>query len=156
MAVNGKNMIKAPINGDQVLKVISSAGYSIRSISKEIGFGDRTLRSYLKRNEMPVLMLDAIEKVVGDCTFFSGYKFEDRTDPIDAKDDKVNRPSHYTFGNIEVIDYIRDKMTPDEFQGFCMGNVLKYVSRQKHKSGVEDLKKAEVYLKWLIESEEKA
>ena len=74
--------------------------------------------------------------------------------PIDAKDDKVNHPSHYTFGEIEVIDYIRDKMTPDEFQGYCMGNILKYVSRHKHKNGVEDLKKAQVYLGWLIESEE--
>lgn len=72
------------------------------------------------------------------------------------KNDNVNKPSHYTFGKIECIDYIRDKMTPEEFQGFCMGNVLKYVSRHKHKNGVEDLKKAEVYLKWLIESEEKA
>ena len=72
----------------------------------------------------------------------------------DQGDDKVNHPNHYTFGAIEVIDYIRDKMTPDEFQGYCMGNILKYVSRHKHKNGVEDLKKAQVYLGWLIESEE--
>ena len=64
-------------------------------------------------------------------------------------------PNHYKFGEIEVIDYIRDKLSPDMFQGFCMGNVLKYVSRHKHKNGVEDLKKAQVYLGWLIESEEK-
>ena len=70
--------------------------------------------------------------------------------------DLVNHPNHYTFGSIEVIDYIRDKMTPDEFQGYCMGNILKYISRHKHKNGVEDLKKAQVYLGWLIESEEEA
>lgn len=77
--------------------------------------------------------------------------------PLDLCDrnDKVNHPSHYTFGEIEVIDYIRDKMTPDEFQGYCMGNILKYISRHKHKAGVEDLKKAQVYLGWLIESEER-
>lgn len=67
--------------------------------------------------------------------------------------DNVNSPNHYTFGSIEVINYIRDKMTPEMFQGFCMGNVLKYVSRHKHKNGIEDLEKAQVYLKWLIESE---
>lgn len=75
---------------------------------------------------------------------------------VQEDDDKVNHPNHYTFGSIEVIDYIRDKMTPDEFQGYCMGNILKYVSRHKHKNGVEDLKKARVYLDWLIESEEGA
>ena len=69
--------------------------------------------------------------------------------------DLINHPNHYTFGSIEVIDYIRDKMTSDEFQGYCMGNILKYISRHKHKNGVEDLKKARVYLNWLIESEER-
>ena len=70
-------------------------------------------------------------------------------------EDRVNHPSHYTFGDIEVIDYIRDKLTSKEFQGYCEGNVLKYVSRWRHKGGVEDLKKAEVYLKWMIESAER-
>ena len=215
MGNNSKNIIKIPVNGEDVLKAIKAAGYSIRSISEKIGFGDKTLRTYLKRNEMPVLMLNAIEKVVGDSVFFPGYKFTEQGDsmgrqilndvsgmsvndttnslttriilgreehPIDEKDDKVNHsfadrdsyglpvvpypsknkddkvnhPNHYTFGSIEVINYIRDKMTPDEFQGYCMGNILKYISRHKHKNGVEDLKKAQVYLGWLIESEEGA
>ena len=73
----------------------------------------------------------------------------------DAPKDAVNHPGHYTFGSIEVIDYIRDKLTPEEFQGYCEGNVLKYVSRWRHKGGVEDLKKAKVYLQWMIESAEK-
>ena len=157
MANNGKNIVKVQVNGEDVLKAIKAAGYSIRSISKKIGYGDRTLRNYMNKNEMPVPMLDSIEKIVGDSVFFPGYKFtetfKDHIEAIDAKDDKVNHPSHYTFGAIEVIDYIRDKMTPDEFQGYCMGNILKYVSRHKHKNGVEDLKKAQVYLGWLIESE---
>ena len=169
MANNGKNITKIPVNGEDVRKAIKAAGYSIHSISEKIGFSDRTLRDYLKKNEMPIVMLSVIEKVVGDCTFFPGYKFtetfKDHIDrdpygltvvpyPSENKDDKVNHPSHYTFGSIEVIAYIRDKMSPDEFQGYCMGNILKYVSRHKHKNGVEDLKKAQVYLGWLIESEE--
>jgi len=160
MGNNGKNIVTIQVNREDVREAIRKAGYSIRSISKEIGFSDRTLRNYLSRNEMPVFMLDAIEKVVGDCVFFPGYKyteaFNNEVVAVEKKEDKVNHPSHYTFGSIEVIDYIRDKMTPDEFQGYCMGNILKYVSRHKHKNGVEDLKKAQVYLGWLIESEEKA
>ena len=72
--------------------------------------------------------------------------------PIEPEKDLVHHPSHYTVGDIEVIDYIRDKLSPVEFQGYCMGNVLKYVSRWRHKGGIEDLQKAEVYLDWLIES----
>lgn len=65
--------------------------------------------------------------------------------------DNVKHPSHYTTGDIEVIDYIRDKLTPEEFTGYCIGNVIKYVSRWRHKGGSEDLRKAEVYLNWAID-----
>lgn len=65
--------------------------------------------------------------------------------------DAVNHPPHYTDKQIEVIDYILDTQTPDEFVGYCLGNVLKYVSRWRKKGGVEDLKKAQVYLGWAIE-----
>ena len=34
---------------------------------------------------------------------------------------------------------------------FCQGNVVKYVTRFKFKNGLEDLKKAEFYIKKLIE-----
>lgn len=67
-------------------------------------------------------------------------------------EDNVNHPKHYTIGNIEVIDYIRDKMTPRDFTSYCQGNVIKYISRWREKGGVEDLEKAQVYLNWMIES----
>lgn len=34
--------------------------------------------------------------------------------------------------------------------GFCEGNIIKYVTRWRKKNGLEDLKKAEQYLKRLI------
>ena len=101
----------------------------------------------------PVLFDELYELLQEEKTEDSIY-YEPRQE--EKTEDKVNHPNHYTFGSIEVIDYIRDKMTPDEFQGYCMGNILKYISRHKHKNGVEDLKKAQVYLGWLIESEEGA
>lgn len=60
------------------------------------------------------------------------------------RNDSVNHPSHYTDGKIEVIDYIEDKGF-----GFCLGNVIKYVSRAGKKDKakeIEDLKKAKWYL----------
>ena len=63
--------------------------------------------------------------------------------------DNVNHPSHYTQGNIEVIDYIEDKKF-----GYHLGNVIKYISRAglKDKSSeVEDLRKAQWYLNRYIE-----
>ena len=65
--------------------------------------------------------------------------------------DAVNHPAHYADKAIEVIDYIRDTLTAEEFIGYCNGNVLKYVSRWQKKGGVEDLHKAQVYLGWAVQ-----
>ena len=61
--------------------------------------------------------------------------------------DIVNSPKHYTQGGIEPIDYI---LAND--LDFLEGNVVKYVTRHKFKNGLEDLKKAEYYLKVLIDN----
>lgn len=68
--------------------------------------------------------------------------------------DNVNHPAHYTTGEIEVIDYIQDKLTPEQFEGYCVGNILKYVSRYRYKGGLEDLKKGQWYLNRLIQTAE--
>ncbi len=64
------------------------------------------------------------------------------------KVNSVDAPPHYTQGGIECIDAIKAALTPQEFRGYCKGNVLKYVWREKLKGKDEDLKKAAVYLKF--------
>lgn len=66
------------------------------------------------------------------------------------KYDNVNHPSHYTQGTFETIEIIKDILTPEEFKGYIKGNIMKYVSREAYKNGVEDLKKAQWYLNYLI------
>jgi hypothetical protein len=51
----------------------------------------------------------------------------------EPKADMVNQPPHYKVGGIEVIDFIKAKLTPEEFRGYLKGNVLKYTSRAGHK-----------------------
>lgn len=67
-------------------------------------------------------------------------------------EDNVNSPSHYTQGGVETIDFIRAKLTPEEFEGYCKGNILKYVSRASHKGGHEDLQKAGKYIEFAVRS----
>jgi hypothetical protein len=62
---------------------------------------------------------------------------------------KIN-PVHYKIGGIETIDYIEAKLTREQFIGYLVGNVVKYVSRFEYKNGLEDLKKADWYLNRLI------
>lgn len=63
--------------------------------------------------------------------------------------DAIN-PDHYKQGGIETIDIMQAKLSPEGFKGYLTGNVIKYISRYDHKNGLEDLKKAEWYLKKLI------
>ena len=61
-----------------------------------------------------------------------------------VEEDVVNKPSHYTDGGIETIDFIEAKGLD-----FNLGNAVKYISRAGKKDPskkVEDLEKARWYL----------
>lgn len=67
-----------------------------------------------------------------------------------AASDPVNHPDHYTWlpNGVEVIDIT--KHLP-----FCLGNVVKYTLRADRKGkAIEDLKKAQTYLRYEIERRE--
>lgn len=66
----------------------------------------------------------------------------------------IDKQEHYTANGIQPIDLMRKNFTPEAFQGFLEGNIIKYVLRHRRKNGVEDLRKAMTYLTWLIEEEE--
>ncbi len=65
----------------------------------------------------------------------------------------MNSPSHYKAGQIEAIQAIAASMSSAEFEGYCKGNILKYLWRYRYKGRpLEDLKKAQWYLQRLIET----
>ena len=70
---------------------------------------------------------------------------------MDKMNDSVNHPHYYTYGNIETIDYIKDKGWS---QGFCLGNAIKYITRagvKDENKTIEDLQKAIWYINSYIE-----
>ena len=69
--------------------------------------------------------------------------------------DAVNNPAHYNSGKIEVIEIMEDQLSDVEYRGYIKGQVLKYITREAHKNGLEDLKKAEWYLNRLIKKLER-
>lgn len=90
---------------------------------------------------------DWVKDAAQDAQERAGREVSTQVDPI--------KPSHYNVGGIETIDFIRAKLTKEEYKGYCKGNVIKYLSRADYKGGLEDFKKAEVYMQWLVENEEK-
>jgi hypothetical protein len=61
----------------------------------------------------------------------------------------ITQQPHYTCFPIQPISYIVENGLD-----FLEGNVIKYVSRYKHKNGLEDLRKAKHYIEMLIQREE--
>ena len=65
--------------------------------------------------------------------------------------DLVNKPPHYTHGEIECVDYQRQQLGTG-FRFYALGQVLKYLHRFQFKgTAVEDLHKCQWYLERLIE-----
>lgn len=75
-----------------------------------------------------------------------------------ASDDKmVSHPDHYQtksgLETIQVIEAFTDGL--EGIEAVCTANVIKYICRWKKKNGLQDLKKAQWYLTYLINHVEK-
>lgn len=67
---------------------------------------------------------------------------------------QVNHPEHYNLGEVECIDAIQSCMAGlSGFEGFCIGNAIKYLWRWKQKGGLTDLEKAKFYIDRVIDGQ---
>jgi hypothetical protein len=67
------------------------------------------------------------------------------------EEDMINHPPHHTAGGIEAIEVIEAKLTPEQFEGYCLGNAIKYLLRCNHKGAKDqDIGKADWYLQRLL------
>ena len=58
--------------------------------------------------------------------------------------------NHYDAGGIKSLDVIRAKLTPEQYKGFLLGNVIKYSLRLNHKGQAKaDAEKLCEYAYWL-------
>lgn len=68
-----------------------------------------------------------------------------------SKDDKS---TYYDAGGIETLDIIKAKLTPEQYEGYLLGNALKYQCRMNFKtpdSPQRDAEKAANYSRYLAE-----
>lgn len=100
----------------------------------------------------------------GDFLDTTGELNEEMCEPINdlkgeikdlKEEDLVNSPLHYQLDgmDIEVIDIIRSVLSEEEFSGYCLGNIIKYILRADKKGGITDIKKARKYMDFMEEQE---
>ena len=58
---------------------------------------------------------------------------------------------HYRSKKVQPWDAMESWMSPEQFEGFLRGNVIKYIARYKDKDGLKDVQKARHYLDKLLE-----
>lgn len=58
----------------------------------------------------------------------------------------VSHPSHYTQGSIECIDAMVAAFGEEAVATWCKLNAFKYLWRERHKNGIQDMDKARWYL----------
>jgi hypothetical protein len=100
----------------------------------------------LKEYEMPDSVADRLMSKVREEVEKSSF-----TEKTVLGENHISSPAHYTSGSIECIDAIRAALTPEEFRGFCKGNMLKYVWRERLKGERESILKAQWYAKRLAD-----
>lgn len=64
------------------------------------------------------------------------------------------KPSHYKNGEHDLLWHLKDLLTIEEFRGAIKMNIIKYTMRYENKNGIEDLEKANQYIKILKEFEQ--
>ena len=65
---------------------------------------------------------------------------------------KVQGSPHYREGGIEVLDVLKAKMSRVQYEGFLLGNVIKYSLRCNFTGReIEDIKKCRHYCDLLLE-----
>lgn len=127
--------LTVPVNINGIPLVLKS----LRRVRREFEFEEGTSDEFIRG---VYYTMDSLIETL------EGVSDDEKTEDI------VNHPSHYTDGKIEVIEFIEDKKL-----GFCLGNAVKYIARAGKKDPtkeVEDLKKAEWYIKRRIKELEEA
>jgi len=117
---------------------------SVRQIAEQVKVTDSMVyyvKSHMKKKDVKV---KASPKKLSNLLYnVSKGRAKKAAKPISndiasTKGDKINSPAHYTAGGIETIDFIKAKLTKEQYEGYLLGNIIKYSSRMGLKGEAKD------------------
>ena len=89
------------------------------------------------------------EEIDRDPYDYDPYASKDAFETASQRNRKAT--NYYDVGGIEVIDYIKAKLTPEQYRGYLLGNIYKYSGRCQYKGEYEkDIVKLQEYTDWLL------
>ena len=87
-------------------------------------------------NDAP-LMSDNLRSAIDAANKISAIKNGSTKDP---------KSRYYGVGGLETLDIIKAKLTPEQFRGFLLGNIIKYSCRANYKGSFDrDIEKVRFY-----------
>lgn len=151
-----------PVHFRWALEVFENVFYPLEEtdgVKLEEGKKYKVLKSYGGHAEGDVLQItyidiadDKVDFVVNDSNSdFDSFKALRKMALQQVKD--VDKPAHYDTP-IDTIDFMKANFSREAVEGFMRGNAIKYLQRIGKGEKLSDLKKAEAYIKMLIELEE--
>lgn len=158
-------MSKAKVSKSAIIRKLHDEGRTPKEIKHYVKCSPAligiVLRNYKKKKSKIIKDVKEVKQALDKIEskpkkLFVQPQYEYAAMKILADNDLVNKPPHYTVGGIDFLDYAEAKGLTDNAYLF---NVVKYVSRAGRKLGVDpvqDLEKAEFYLKREIERRKSA
>ena len=153
-------MSKAKVNKSEVIRKLHDDGCTVKEIKARTKYSDPLIRIVIRniekkrekysKKENKRVMINLARRKDGAIIDL------DKGGEVISPPDPVNKPPHYTVGGVDFLDYAEAKGLTENAYLF---NVVKYVSRAGKKLGadpVQDLQKAEFYLKREIERRKSA
>lgn len=122
-----------------------------RNLQETVKQANATIKEYQDKETEMVLNYE--EQLKEKNAFIEKLENELNTSQQSEKAiDIINKAVHYNYGEIEVIDFIEQVIEHyPSVVANSIANVIKYVARAPHKNNVQDLEKAEYYIKRAID-----
>jgi len=121
---------------EHVLKANNGAGVTVKQI-QEIMFMTYGYSYEDTRRAQEALKEKPKSSEAGNNYWVAGLNSTTPQDWDAVRPDMVNFPPHYNKGGIETIDYIKAKLSPEEYKGYLKGSLLKYASRLGDKDSIQ-------------------
>ena len=145
-------MSKAKVNKSEVIRKLHDEGKTVKEIKARTKYSDALVRLVIRNYNKKLKKSKVIKAVTEmkqalDVIERKPTKLITQPQFAQAALDLINNPPHYKVGGVDFLDYAEAKGLTENAYLF---NVVKYVSRAGKKVGVDpvqDLEKAEFYLK---------